>query len=113
LLFVPPTIAVTAIVFVAPAAAAAAAALLLPLSLPPPLPPLSALSLLLLLLLLPPPPPPTFAAPVVGWLLRCMLMGLPLGLSVGEHHDYNIHVDAPIIAPTYNPLHQLIRNLAD
>jgi hypothetical protein len=80
LLFVPPTIAVTAVVFVAPAAAAA---LLPPLCSPPLLPPLLPLSLLLLLFPLPPPPLPTFAAPVVGWLMRCTLMGLSVGLSVG------------------------------
>jgi hypothetical protein len=68
LLFVTPAIAVTAIVFGAPAAAA----VLLPLlSLPPLLPPLSLSSLLPLLLPLPPPSLTAFAAPVVGWLLRC------------------------------------------
>jgi hypothetical protein len=68
---VPPAIAITAVVFVAPAFPAAAAALLPPLSSPPPLPPLSPSSLLSSLLPLPPQPPPAFAAPVVGWLLRC------------------------------------------
>jgi hypothetical protein len=56
--------------------------LLPPLSLPPPLPPLLPLSLLPLLLPLLLPPPPAFAAPVVSWLLHCMLMGLSVSLSV-------------------------------
>ncbi len=67
----PPAIAVTAVVFVAPTAAPAAAALSPPLSLLLPLPPLLPLSTLPLLSPLPPPPPPAFAAPVIGWLLHC------------------------------------------
>jgi hypothetical protein len=117
LLFVPPAIAVTAIVFVAPAAAAAAAAaaaLLLPLSSLPSLLPLLLLSPLTLLLPSPPPPLPTFAAPVIGWLLCCMLMGLPEVYQWAplEHHDHNIHVDAPIITPTHKTLHQHVGNVA-
>jgi hypothetical protein len=52
LLLVPPAIAVTADVFIAPTAAAAAAALLPPLSLPPLLPPLSPSSPLPLLMII-------------------------------------------------------------
>jgi hypothetical protein len=64
---VPPAIAITAVVFVAPAAAAAAAALSPPLSSPPPLPPLSPSSPLSSLLPSPPPPrPPLLLQSLVG-----------------------------------------------